>query len=271
MKKILRTLLMITCVLGLTACGEANEVSDIQNYKIQTAETMSSYVIDIMSNLAESGTFDDILAEINNVELADQFNQVFESATGYADFKCEGKGIRSGLASFEEGLETLGGIVSVGEPTTTYDKKEIKVNVPITGINKDASVELIFSNDLYFDMSACTLNVDETFGDLMGRAGLNTLIGMMTVFTVLILISLIISLFKFIPNIQNAFKKKENVPAQVTSEAKEVAAPVEEELADDTELVAVIAAAIAAYEGTSADGFQVRSIKRANTKNWKNN
>ena len=42
----------------------------------------------------------------------------------------------------------------------------------------------------------------------------------------------------------------------------------EEELADDTELVAVIAAAIAAYEGTSTDGFQVRSIKRANTKKW---
>jgi hypothetical protein len=36
----------------------------------------------------------------------------------------------------------------------------------------------------------------------------------------------------------------------------------EEQLADDTELVAVIAAAIAAYEGTSTDGFVVRSIRR---------
>ena len=35
-----------------------------------------------------------------------------------------------------------------------------------------------------------------------------------------------------------------------------------QELADDTELVAVIAAAIAAYEGTSTDGFVVRSIRR---------
>ena len=35
-----------------------------------------------------------------------------------------------------------------------------------------------------------------------------------------------------------------------------------EELVDDTELVAVIAAAIAAYEGTSTDGFVVRSIRR---------
>ena len=36
----------------------------------------------------------------------------------------------------------------------------------------------------------------------------------------------------------------------------------EQELVDDTELVAVIAAAIAAYEGTSTDGFVVRSIRR---------
>ena len=44
----------------------------------------------------------------------------------------------------------------------------------------------------------------------------------------------------------------------------------EEELADDGELVAVIAAAIAAYEGsTSTDGFVVRSIKRSKTNKWK--
>ena len=37
---------------------------------------------------------------------------------------------------------------------------------------------------------------------------------------------------------------------------------------DDGELVAVIAAAIAASENTSTDGFVVRSIKKANRKKW---
>ena len=42
-----------------------------------------------------------------------------------------------------------------------------------------------------------------------------------------------------------------------------------EELSDDLELVAVIAAAIAASEGAaSTDGFVVRSIKRASTNKW---
>ena len=87
---------------------------------------------------------------------------------------------------------------------------------------------------------------------------------------VLILISLIISAFGVIPKIQESFapKKAEIAPAP----APVPAAPVveeEEDLSDDMELVAVIAAAIAAYEGTSVEGFQVRSIRRANTKNWK--
>jgi sodium pump decarboxylase gamma subunit len=74
----------------------------------------------------------------------------------------------------------------------------------------------------------------------------------------------IIYLFNFIPKIQNAFAKKK--AAEVPVAAAPVAAPVVEEVeeADDLELVAVIAAAIAAYEGqTSTDGFVVRSIKKS--------
>jgi hypothetical protein len=48
-----------------------------------------------------------------------------------------------------------------------------------------------------------------------------------------------------------------------------VTAAVEEaEEMDDTELVAVIAAAIAAAEGTTTDGFVVRSIKRRKSNKW---
>ena len=46
---------------------------------------------------------------------------------------------------------------------------------------------------------------------------------------------------------------------------------MEEELSDDTELVAVIAAAVAAYEGSgSTDGFVVRSIRKSNKSKWQN-
>jgi sodium pump decarboxylase gamma subunit len=100
----------------------------------------------------------------------------------------------------------------------------------------------------------------------MAKAGLNTLIGMSTVFAVLILISLIIACFGFIPKIQAAFAKKEEKPEAPKAPAAPAvvpAAPEPVEEADDTELVAVIAAAIAAYEGsTNTEGFVVRSIRR---------
>ena len=97
---------------------------------------------------------------------------------------------------------------------------------------------------------------------MLEEAGVNTLLGMGMAFTVLMLISLIISLF---PILTGANRKKEVKPASV---AKEVTpAPVveeeEEDLSDDAELVAVIAAAIAAYEKTApVEGFQVRSIRK---------
>jgi len=100
-----------------------------------------------------------------------------------------------------------------------------------------------------------------------GKALMNTLMGMGTVFLVLIFISFIISLFKYI-NQADTKKPAEVVvtPAPPVVEAVEEEA---EELVDDTELVAVITAAIAAYAGTSAEGFQVRSIKRAAKSTWK--
>ena len=107
--------------------------------------------------------------------------------------------------------------------------------------------------------------------ELMGQAGMNTLIGMGTVFVVLIFISFIISLFKYLPAL---FAKKTKVPEPKKDEAPAKAAqsaPVaSENLMNDAELVAVITAAIYAASGStngsgavSKDTLVVRSIRRA--------
>ena len=87
--------------------------------------------------------------------------------------------------------------------------------------------------------------------------------GMGTVFAVLILIALLISSFNLIPKIQAAFAKKDKKVEAAADNA--VAQIVENEAVqeDDLELIAVIAAAIAASEGAaSTDGYVVRSIRR---------
>ncbi len=105
------------------------------------------------------------------------------------------------------------------------------------------------------------INVDLPMSVTMKRAALNTVMGLGTVFVMLVFLSFVISLFKLIP--QGGKKKAEPEQAPVMRTAP--SAPVAEEIdeTDDQELVAVIAAAIAAAEGTSPDGFVVRSIRRA--------
>ena len=98
----------------------------------------------------------------------------------------------------------------------------------------------------------------------MASAGANTLMGMGTVFAVLIFISLIISCFKVIPKITEARANK-NKKANITTEedkSETVSANETVDVSDDLELIAVIASAIAASENTSTDSFVVRSIRR---------
>ena len=97
----------------------------------------------------------------------------------------------------------------------------------------------------------------QSLGESLERAGLNTVMGVGIVFIILIFLSCLISLFKYVGKLSGEGKKEE----KKASAPAPAAAPVVEET-DDLELVAVIAAAIAAAENTSTDGFVVRSIKK---------
>lgn len=105
------------------------------------------------------------------------------------------------------------------------------------------------------------------------QALINTALGMGTVFIVLVLISFIIYLLKFIPSLLDGSSKKQETPAPKAApvpkpvpQAAPAAQPVQQKT-DDTQLVAVITAAIVAameQEGTpvAADGLVIRSIKK---------
>ena len=101
-------------------------------------------------------------------------------------------------------------------------------------------------------------SAEPTFAEKMGQAGRNTVIGIVIVFFILLVLSLIISLFKFIaPKKRTALKKTEYVNA-----AKEIKGRDEDE-----ELIAVIMAAIVAAEGETVPpyAYRLKSIKRVKT------
>ena len=113
-----------------------------------------------------------------------------------------------------------------------------------------------------FGLTAC----ESDLGARMEVAALNTVIGMGTVFAVLIIIIGVISLFRFIPMIQDRLAgKKKAAAVQENADTQIVESQENTDVSDDLELVAVIAAAIAASEGAaSTDGFVVRSIRKVN-------
>lgn len=119
-------------------------------------------------------------------------------------------------------------------------------------------------------MSAAALSgCDSQLGGRLAKAGMNTVMGMGTVFIILIFIAFIISRFKYISRleawIRNRGEKEEAITVQNHAEAVVVE---EEDKTDDLELVAVITAALAASLETSPDKLIVRSIRRKNTNRW---
>ncbi len=237
MKKWLLVLGMITCMLGLTACGEQQE---------EEAPLMSE------AEAEELGA--QIVGTINQYVVLEAKDQVADPL------------LLNAIESWESAAEDMGDYEEIIGTESHFDGDDGIIDIRIRGSVREAIVEIVIEKNA---LASVSVNVEYTFGEQMKKAALNTLLGMGTVFVVLILISFIISLFTFIPKIQDKFSKKkvqEEVKPAVQKPVMQ--AQEEEDLTDDLELVAVIAAAVAASEGaSSADGFMVRSIRRAG-RNW---
>lgn len=245
---------MIACVFGLTACGSNEALTEYEQQKVEAAISIATeYVIPGMDQYLDVD-----LSEYT----AEEIGYAVSESIGV---EVEGFPFLAAIESYNSGYEAIGRRVSIGEATAKIDDKQIIVYVEVEGEKDMAEAEVIFSNDMFLRLESSALNPIESMGDLMTNAALNTLIGMGTVFAVLILISGIIAAFGLIPKFQAMFSKKEEPKAVVEKAPVQAPVVVEEvvEETDDLELVAVIAAAIAASEGAvSTDGFVVRSIRR---------
>ena len=149
--------------------------------------------------------------------------------------------------------------------TVTKSGKTLTTDLMLKFENRDVVFQLVY-NYHNMELTGVTINPVYSFGEKMSTAALNTVICMSIVFAVLIFISVLISCFKIFPYLEEQKKAKAAATTKATVAENNVVTQIEQreeqELVDDTELVAVIAAAIAAYEGTSTDGFVVRSIRR---------
>ena len=240
MNKILVILGMITCMACLSACGEeeakSGPISDEQAVQIGTT------IVDQMNTIVSQGAIE---------QYVDQ------------------PALYNGFQGWQSALDDIGTYEGVSGGSVAFDEDEVAITVNVLGSSHNADVVIVLDNALATYIGITT-NVHYSTGEIMAKAGMNTVIGMGTVFVVLILISLIISCFSLISKLEGKQKKEEPAAAVAASPVVEQTS-AKEELSDDTELVAVIAAAIAAYEGAaSTDGFVVRSIRKSNKSKWQN-
>lgn len=246
--------LVLILVLSLVGCG--SKASEEAEYDQATMEQYADTIVTSFSNMSEENL--DQFADMSDLELNLTLMQ--------SGLPIEADDFKSMIDAWKAGLDECGTISDLGDYELTVKSSSATLTVPFKGETRDGDLEFTFDEKM--NMDSITVNGHYGMAEILKKAGLNTLLGMGTVFVVLIFISFIISLFKFIPAFQNKFSKK---PQAETKKETSAAAPAPVEVVpatDDSELIAVISAAIAASEGTSTDGFVVRSIKRRKSNKW---
>lgn len=248
-KKVVSLMLAVMCVFALTACGNKTEDSyrTITEDMAASCEQVSTSVIETLAGFSQ----EELTSEIY-WDNRDTFT-------------------RLAVREWSENTAGLGAFIGVKSVTSEINDEELQVTVKVEAEfeKNDGNLTVVFNYDSSYDQMMpgyMTISEAETFAGNMKGAGINTLMGVGTVFVVLIFLILVISLFKYVNIIGQ--KKPEEKKAAPAPAAAPKAAPVEENLTDDLELVAVISAAIAASENTSTDSFVVRSIKKVNRSKW---
>ncbi|MGN0398622.1 MAG: OadG family transporter subunit [Blautia sp.] len=246
-KKLIGLVLIGICVLAMTACGSSK--TEEGSLRLPDEATQQSLIDSFGSVLQNISQLDD--ASIKSyLESDDAF-----SASAATAWDSNGKN----LGAY---VETVSGEMKVNEDTYL---------VTLQGKFEKRTAECVFTLDKNGNPTGVSIDPVYTMGEKMTQAAQNTVMGVAIVFVMLVFLSFIISLMKYIPGLVESFGRKKAAPVEEKPAPAPIqAAPVqeEEELVDDGELVAVIAAAIATCENTSADGFVVRSIRKSKKGNW---
>ena len=241
MKRVLLMLCMVTCLFSLSACSKEEDSASTLDPAISAS--FQQQTITLLEDITK----------IPEEQMALVIEQNREAGN---------EGVAAGIENYLSTKDELGAYVS--STGGTVEETEDGYMISIDAVFEKRPISFDVQLDDKMNILSMTINPVYTTGERLQKAGMNTLMGMGTVFIVLIFISWLIGLMKYINKFEKKAAPKEAAPAPVVETV-----PAEEDLTDDLELVAVITAAIAASENTSADGLVVRSIKRAPGNKWK--
>ncbi len=247
-KKLLLLLSLVICMVCVIGCGKEASFTEstIDEEILTTAKNTTTY------NFTE-WVKSDFGPTIESEEIDEESRALYQS--------------------WQEMKDRFGDLTSQTEPEVNV--VDDVITVKIIGEFQHGKMELTMTFANTGAATDLTINEIESKAKIMEKALMNTLMGMGTVFVVLILISLVISSFGLIGKSQAKKKAAEQAAKAEVAQPVVMSAPVVEEatdVTDDLELVAVITAAIMASMGDEApaEGLVVRSIKKRNASKWKN-
>lgn len=195
MKRMLLVLCMAVCFFALSACGSASEEA-VEPISPEIEQTMSDGAKSYLEQFA-SYSDEDLAAQLKQAEK--QKNTVIESAI-------------SSWTSSKDDLGKMGEVQSVTVERADDDSYTAVVQASFEKRDLTFSLTAEESVSSYGGTSLVPTElsfvVNYSFGEKMEKAALNTLMGMGTVFLVLIFISLIISSFKKVNEIEANVKAK---------------------------------------------------------------
>jgi sodium pump decarboxylase gamma subunit len=264
MKKIKRFALLLcvlSCVISFTACAQQKDEG--VSYSYSEADIITSVANDI-----------EAVAELTDEDIENliQSYQSFESK----------KFLVNSMKSWQVAKKEAGNIIDIVRDELnlidyTFETKdeEIFVEVRLECEKRDVIARYTFGIvDDTIGVKEITYEAQFTLKEKLTSAASNTLIGLASVFLVLLFLSFVIFLFKYIAKAQNKMEEKKAAKEKILENEPDTFSQIIEKeeaegLADDSELVAVITAAIAAMEQTTTDGFVVRSIRKVPNSKWK--
>lgn len=256
LKKVLMLFAVITCIFALAGCGSADkaEGSSTETVEQKNNDSITS-ILDNLAKTMQQNTYASLQAYLD--QGSSYVSPIFDNSFSEA------------WSSFEDAHGTI--TETVVEPAVSSEGG-FEGKVVATGEDGEQMAFTVAFNETgtpvkVFVEKYSTSDDEASMSSKMATAGMNTLMGVVIVFLMLLGLSALIYCFKFVNAAVNK-KAKTAVEAKKAVPAPAAAPAVQEELVDDGELVAVIAAAIAASENTSTDSFVVRSIKRVKSNKW---
>ena len=274
-KKFLVLFSLLICVFCMTACSSSNGTISTTSAKLER----KNMIIQVYQSYLEDWTTDMItyLDQNDSAKITSDAESALPLAlVNGKQYIVDQEGLTAKTIGFYNSWnstrEELGALKSIGTINIALNKDTGKLCTITVDTayekNDKVSFEFVINDD--FSLENGAINPSYTTGQKMYKAVMNTIIGMGTVFIVLIFISFIIGLFKYISVWENKNKAKNNASADAQGVNNAIAQIVsneeQDEEVDDLELVAVITAAIAASENTSTDGLVVRSIRKVNSR-----